>query len=87
MRTDNKCRVVEDSITLANSQKLNIRFNYGYDGATISFPDGTKLNASKGKFEVSHNGVELNYTNRHKFINSYNSALSAPSLQKSGFER
>ena len=87
LRIDNKGRIVEDSITLANSQKLNIKFNYDSDGATVDFPDGTKLNVSKGMFKVSHNGIELNYANRHKFMNSYNSVASMASLQKSGFER
>lgn len=87
IRTDNKGRVVEDIITLANSQKLNIKFNYGSDGAIVSFPDGTKLNASKGKFKVSHNGIELNYVNRHLFMNSYGSDIITASLQKSHFER
>ena len=87
LRTDNKSRVAEDIISLSDGRKLNISFTYGSDGAIISLPDGTKLNVSAGKFEVSHNGIVLNYENRHAFRNSYETQTAPLPVRKIGNER
>ena len=87
LRTDNKSRVAEDIISLSDGRKLNIKFSYGSDGAVISLPDGTKLNVSAGKFEVSHNGIVLNYENRYAFRNSYITRTPPPMVKKIGNER
>ena len=84
MRTDSRGRIKEDNISLAGGKKLCIKFNYGYSGSIITFPDGTELNVSLGKFEVSHNGVVLNYANRHNFKNSYKPQSDILSAKKSG---
>lgn len=87
IRTDNSGRVSEEIITSKDGNKLNIKFNYGAEGAFISFPDGTKLNTSSGKFELSHNKVVLNYANRYAFMKSYDKQTITPKIEKSGFER
>jgi len=84
LRTDNRGRIAEDNITLSDGKKLSIKFNYGSFGAIITFPDGTQLNASAGKFEVSHDGIKLNYANRHLFRNSYGNQSVAVPFKKSG---
>lgn len=87
IRTDNKGRITEDIITLADGRKLNIKFKYDMGNAVMIFPDGTKLDASKGKFKVSHNGIDLTYANRHTFRKSYENNSVMPIFQKSPFER
>lgn len=87
IRTDSHGRISEDIITLKDGKKFNIKFNYDAEGAVMVFPDGTKLNTSSGKFEISHNDVVLNYANRYAFMRSYDKQTVTPKIGKSGFER
>jgi len=73
--------------TLKDGKKFNIKFNYDAYVAVMVFPDGTKLNTSSGKFEISHNDVVLNYANRYAFMRSYDKQTVTPKIGKSGFER
>ena len=87
MHTDSKGRIAEDIITLADGNKLNIKFKYDAGKANLIFPDGTKLDVSKGKFSVSHNEIELNYNNRHSFRKSYGISVFPLISEKTSWER
>ncbi|MBQ8464924.1 MAG: hypothetical protein IJ545_02820 [Alphaproteobacteria bacterium] len=75
----------EDAIFLSDEQKLKTQFISDKKGSGIYFSDGTILRIFAGNFEVSHNGIVLDYKNRHAFIQSY--VTQSVALQKNGVER
>ena len=87
IRTDSRRRITEDTITLSDGRKLKVKFRYDNGNAAVILPDGTKLDTSKGKFTISHNGIVLNFANRYRFEESYANAMTSMVMQKTTFER